>query len=510
MRIYHTLALKERFMKLLGFCGKSFFALSALSCALFAENYELNFMDESRSWNNESIWTPSGVPGASDNVTISATLSTAKEITVSDITEVGNITIDGLYIGARFYIGTSVSGSTIHGNLVIGDTYMVDDGIWRAAALRGKDHNLTIEGSIIFDADGESRNIDGADHISRPAFNLGGDWGSTVSGSIEVGKNAAVDSRTGLKTAILLDTSKSGVFQNLTIGVATNTEKGVVIHNVAQLNYEAGQTDTRLTLSKIGGYYICDQNISIGGVNGYGTLSTGITNVDADGNSVSGKTNLTFTNAAGVHTAFSGRLIRENDSYGDTIHITMDGQGKQTFKVQEVGSSSTVLQSVSVKNGVLEFSSPFNSGALSVEGGVFKAIDGGATFASATWSGGTFAFAAEPFLGGMADKISVEGKFVKAADGKIAIDFSGLDAESVLGATYDLISASAFEDAAGASLTVSDADEYFYALNLINAFADFSWNGNALQVTFSEVPEPAAFAVLIGAAALALAVRRRK
>ena len=113
-------------------------------------------------------------------------------------------------------------------------------------------------------------------------------------------------------------------------------------------------------------------------------------------------------------------------------------------------------------------------------------------------------------MGGMADKISVEGKFVKAADGKIAIDFSGLDAESVLGATYDLISASVFEDAAGASLTTSDADEYFYALNLVNAFADFSWNGNVLQVTFSEIPEPAAFAVLIGAAALALAVRRRK
>ena len=508
MRIYHTLALKERFMKLLGFCGKSFFALSALSCALFAENYELNFMDESRSWNNESIWTPSGVPGASDNVTISATLSTAEEITVSDITEVGNIPIDGLYIGARFYIGTSVSGSTIHGNLVIGDTYMVDDAIWRAAALRGKDHNLTIEGSIIFDADGESRNIDGADHISRPAFNLGGDWNSTVSGSIEVGKNAAVDSRTGLKTAILLDTSKSGVFQNLTIGVATNTEKGVVIHNVAQLNYEAGQTDTRFTISKIGGAYLGDQNISIGGINGYGTLATSMVNVDANGDPVSPRTNLTFTNAAGVHTTFSGSVVRENDSYGETLHITMDGQGRQTFKV--TGGSGSILQSVTVKNGTFEFSSPFNSGALSVEGGVFKAIDGGATFASATWSGGTFAFAAEPFLGGIADKISVDGKFVKAADGKIAIDFSGLDAESVLGATYDLISASVFEDATGISLTDSDADEYFYALNLINAFADFSWNGNTLQVTFSEVPEPAAFAAVIGAAALALAVRRRK
>lgn len=40
--------------------------------------------------------------------------------------------------------------------------------------------------------------------------------------------------------------------------------------------------------------------------------------------------------------------------------------------------------------------------------------------------------------------------------------------------------------------------------------ADFAWNGNVLQVTFSQVPEPAAFAALIGAAALALAARRRR
>lgn len=488
-----------------------FAAAFVLSSVSYAEDYEFNVPESNWvSWNSESAWTPSGVPGASDNVRISASLSGTGEITLADFTEVNDITIDGLYIGARFFINTSSTGSAVHGNITIGDNYFVDNGAWRAAAIRGKDHNLVIDGSIIFDATGASRNIDGTDHNSMPVFNLGGDWNSTVSGSIEIGQNAAVDSKTGLKTAILLDTSKSKVFQNLSIGVATNTEKGVVIHNVAQLNYEAGQTDTRFTISKIGGAYLGDQNISIGGINGYGTLATGIVNVDSAKNPVTGKTNLTFTNAEGVHTTFSGSLIRENDSYGDILNITMDGQGKQTFKVNESGSSSNILQSVTVKSGTFEFASRFNSGALSVEGGVFSAIDGGASFASASWSGGAFAFAAEPFMGGMADKISVEGKFVKAADGKIAIDFSGLDAESVLGATYDLISASVFEDAAGASLTTSDADEYFYALNLINAFADFSWNGNTLQVTFSEVPEPAAFAAVIGAAALALAVRRRK
>lgn len=490
-----------------------FAAAFALAAVSHAEDYELNDpSDKWVSWDSESAWTPSGIPGASDNVRISASLSGSDEITLADFKEVNDITIDGLYINARFFmeIAYSAPGCVIHGNVTIGDTYLTDDGLWRCAAIRGKDKTITIEGSIIFNATGESRTINGTEHKSHPAFNLGGDWKSTVCGGIEIGANAAVDSKTGLKTAILLDTSKSKVFQNLSIGVVTNTEKGVVIHNVAQLNYEAGQADTRFTISKIDGAYLGDQNISIGGINGYGTLATWMVNVDANGDPVSPRTNLTFTNAAGVHTTFSGSVIRENDPYGETLHITMDGQGRQTFKVNESGSSSNILQSVTVKNGTFEFASRFNSGALSVEGGVFSAIDGGATFASATWSGGTFAFAAEPFLGGIADKISVEGKFVKAADGKIGIDFSGLDAESVLGATYDLISASVFEDATGISLTDSDADEYFYALNLINAFADFSWNGNALQVTFSEVPEPATFAVLIGAAALALAVRRRK
>lgn len=495
------------FPKNLCICAAAF-AMAAVS---HAENYDFNATSENWvSWNSESTWTPSGVPGASDNAIISVSLPGTVEITLGDFAEAGNITVDGLYIGARFYIGTSSSGSTLHGNLTIGDTYMLNNDTWRAAAIRGKDNNLVIEGSIIFDATGAGKNIDGTDYLSRPIFNLGGDWNSTVSGSIEVGRNAVTDSRTGLKTAILLDTSKSGVFQNLSIGAVTNSDKGVVIHNVAQLNYDAGQADTRLTLSKIGGAYICDQNISIGGINGYGTLATGIVNVDADKNPVTGKTNLTFTNAAGVHTTFSGRLIRENDTYGDTLHIAMDGQGKQTFKVEMTGSSSNVLQSVTVKNGTLEFYSPFTSGALSVEGGVFSAIGGGASFASASWTGGAFAFAADPFMVGTADKISVDGKFVKGSEGKIAIDFSGLDAEGIIGATYDLISASVFEDATGASLTASDAGDYFYAVNLLNAIANFAWNENVLQVTFAQIPEPAACAALLGAGALALAFRRRR
>ena len=89
------------------------------------------------------------------------------------------------------------------------------------------------------------------------------------------------------------------------------------------------------------------------------------------------------------------------------------------------------------------------------------------------------------------------------------MDFSGLDAESILGATYDLISAESFEDAEGNSLTDSDADDYFSAI-INNALADFSWSDNTLQVTFVQVPEPAALSLIFGALAVGYALRRRK
>ena len=75
------------------------------------------------------------------------------------------------------------------------------------------------------------------------------------------------------------------------------------------------------------------------------------------------------------------------------------------------------------------------------------------------------------------------------------------------GTVLELITAQALE---GFS-SDTDADEDFLAKNLANGYADFEWIGNTLTVSFSAVPEPAALAAIIGAAALAIAaVRRRK
>lgn len=485
----------------------SLIGFSVLPMAFGAVDYKFNSL-ESVSWDSESAWTSNGVPGAADNAIFSNHLTSTKEISISNFKEVNDISFDGLYIGARLFINTVQEGSIINGNVYVGDTYLYNNDSWRCVGIRGRNFPLTIKGSIIFNATGASKNINGTDYTSRPIINIGGDWNSTVASSIEIGENAVVDSKTGLKAAIILDTSVSKVFQNLSLGLATDQEKGVVIHNVVQLNYAAGQADTRLTLGKLGGGYLGDQNISIGGINGYGTLATCIINGStADGTPIYAKSNLTLTNAAGVNTYYEGNLFRENTDYNDSFTITMDGDGKQTMKI--TSANTDIISSVTVKKGDFVFYSPINSGSLRMEGGSFSAINGGVTFNSASWAGGKFVFSPESIQGGTADKITIDGKFVKEGGEKIVMDFSGLDAESILGATYDLISAESFEDAEGNSLTDSDADDYFSA-TIENALADFSWSDNTLQVTFVQVPEPAALSLIFGALAVGYALRRRK
>ena len=140
-----------------------------------------------------------------------------------------------------------------------------------------------------------------------------------------------------------------------------------------------------------------------------------------------------------------------------------------------------------------------------MEGGKFGAVNGSVEFDSAVWSGGKISYANhEAFLGGTPEMIIINGEFEKASDGQIAIDFEGLDATDLIGYSFDLISADSIKG------FLDDANDDFVAENLKNALADFAWNGGTLQVTFTQVPEPAALAALIGAFALLFAIRRRR
>ena len=445
-------------------------------------------------------WEPSGYsPSGFDNVTIgnfTATTSSSDNLyKINGFTEVNDLRIENLVLpdSVRFFIYTVSSGTpTINGNVFVGNIDV--GGEWRSPNIRGYGVDFVVKGSITIAP------TSGTSQSNASVLTFGGTNRSGFFNSLSIGENAAVDSSTGYKTAVYLDASYAGANLELAgVNLDGSTHNWAVIHGVVQMNNSAdGQKFASLMIGRNEAEKYCDSHVAIGGLNGSGRIITKLLSDDSN----AATSYLTFQNAEGVNTSFTGSLRRAQGNYRDNVAFIMDGAGTQSVSLS--GNSGAGVVGVTVKNGTFYLGNSDSSGALVMEGGKFGAINGGTAFDSAVWKGGAFSFANhETFYGGTPDKITVTGTFSKEAEGQIAVDFEGLDATDLIGYTFDLISAGVVDGTFS-----SDANDDFAARNLLNAMADFAWNGNALQVTFSQVPEPAAFAALIGAVALALAARR--
>lgn len=449
-------------------------------------------------------WEPSGYsPSGFDNVTIgnftATTSSRDNQYKINGFTEVNDLRIENLVLpdSVRFFIYTVSSGTpTINGNVFVGNIDVGGNGgEWRSPNIRGYGVDFVVKGSITIAP------TSGTSQSNASVLTFGGTNRSGFFKSLSIGENAAVDSSTGYKTAVYLDASYAGANLELAgVNLDGSTHNWAVIHGVVQMNNSAdGQKFASLMIGRNEAEKYCDSHVAIGGLNGSGRITTKLLSDDSN----AATSYLTFQNAEGVNTSFTGSVRRAMGNYRDNVAFVMDGAGTQSVSLS--GNSGAGVVGVTVKNGTFYLGNSDSSGALVMEGGKFGAINGGTAFDSAVWKGGAFSFANhETFYGGTPDKITVTGTFSKEAEGQIAVDFEGLDATDLIGYTFDLISAGVVDGTFS-----SDANDDFAARNLLNAMADFAWNGNALQVTFSQVPEPAAFAALIGAAALALAARRR-
>lgn len=448
-------------------------------------------------------WEPSGYsPSGFDNVTIgnftATTSSSDNQYKINGFTEVNDLRIENLVLpdSVRFFIYTVSSGTpTINGNVFVGNIDVGGNGgEWRSPNIRGYGVDFVVKGSITIAP------TSGTSQSNASVLTFGGTNRSGFFNSLSIGENAAVDSSTGYKTAVYLDASYAGANLELAgVNLDGSTHNWAVIHGVVQMNNSAdGQKFASLMIGRNEAEKYCDSHVAIGGLNGSGRIITKLLSDDSN----AATSYLTFQNAEGVNTSFTGSLRRAQGNYRDNVAFIMDGAGTQSVSLS--GNSGAGVVGVTVKNGTFYLGNSDSSGALVMEGGKFGAINGGTVFDSAVWKGGAFSFANhETFYGGTPDKITVTGTFSKEAEGQIAVDFEGLDATDLIGYTFDLISAGVVDGTFS-----SDANDDFAARNLLNAMADFAWNGNALQVTFSQVPEPAAFAALIGAVALALAARR--
>lgn len=450
-------------------------------------------------------WTPSGYsPSGFDNIAFenftATTSSSDNQYKINGFTEVNDLRIENLVLpdSVRFFIYTVSSGiPTINGNVFVGNIDVGGNGgEWRSPNIRGYGVDFVVKGSITIAP------TSGTSQSNASVLTFGGTNRSGFFNSLSIGENAAVDSSTGYKTAVYLDASYAGANLELAgVNLDGSTHNWAVIHGVVQMNNSAdGQKFASLMIGRNEAEKYCDSHVAIGGLNGSGRITTKLLSDDSN----AATSYLTFQNAEGVNTSFTGSVRRAMGNYRDNVAFVMDGAGTQSVSLS--GNSGAGVVGVTVKNGTFYLGNSDSSGALVMEGGKFGAINGGTAFDSAVWKGGAFSFANhETFYGGTPDKITVTGTFSKEAEGQIAVDFEGLDATDLIGYTFDLISAGVVDGTFS-----SDANDDFAARNLLNAMADFAWNGNALQVTFSQVPEPAAFAALIGAVALALAARRRR
>lgn len=183
--------------------------------------------------------------------------------------------------------------------------------------------------------------------------------------------------------------------------------------------------------------------------------------------------------------------------------------------VQHLSNSENELTSVTVNRGELSMVAK-NAGAVSLAGGILSVYDANGTITdnvlnadSMSWSGGTvklavgidfnsqIALSGALSKGENADGLAIELEF---ADG-VAEEFAAL-LETQESIVRELITYESSDFGANdASVSVIGPDGFSYEL---------LFGKNALSVSIAQVPEPATLAAIFGAAALALAISRRR
>ena len=230
------------------------------------------------------------------------------------------------------------------------------------------------------------------------------------------------------------------------------------------------------------------------GSNLYGYNMLSISGINSD-------RTLTFTNKAGTVASWSGAI----DNGGNRFNIVMDESAAGS---QDLDIVSGTVNDIALKGGIFYISSvSATTGTLSIDGGFYNTKGDGAKFAAIDLSSGGFIFESGALENGY--EISA-GKISKSGTEKIAVDFNGLYAPEYYGYEFVLISADAVDE----TIDLENANRDFAAANLYDGCAIFKWVENegkyALSVTFSEAPEPATVAMLLGAGALFFALRKKR
>lgn len=416
-------------------------------------------------WNDTSKWTPTVSEVAGNDLNLNFSTTTEVTSTINAGFTAGDVVVNlkqnapSAADGGRGHFFVNIEGNTTFDSL----TYNMTSPAWWGSYIRIKTGStLTINNDLYAGNSGTNANF-----INFASNNMADYLGNIyVKGNLVFTSNAP-----GPQTHALW------------------TQLGDFTVNGAFVMKAANVGDT-------GRWRISNATTTIGGLSGE---STSVHQIYIDND-----TSITFTNKSDY--SWNG-LITDADSgaaNAKKLNIVMDASatGKQTMSI--TGGS---LNDITLNGGKFVLSSTTattaTTGKVSLNGGYFGVGNTSTAINSAEWNSGGLLFDMAAIKNGY--KITIENAFTKNGDGLIEIDFDGLNGADYIDDTFELLSAGSLE-----GFDVDDANAYFVAKNLYGALADFAWDGNSLFVTFTQIPEPAALAAIIGAAALLFALRRKR
>lgn len=434
--------------------------LGAKSLSLITgENGEVT---EKFDWNDTSKWTPTVSEVAGNDLNLNFSTTTEVSSTINAGFTAGDVVVNlkqnapSAADGGRGHFFVNIEGNTTFDSL----TYNMTSPAWWGSYIRIKTGStLTINNDLYAGNSGTNANF-----INFASNNMADYLGNIyVKGNLVFTSNAY-----GPQTHALW------------------TQLGDFTVNGAFVMKAANVGDT-------GRWRISNATTTIGGLSGE---STSVHQIRIDND-----TSITFTNKSDYSWNGSITDVDGGAANSKKLNIVMDASatGKQTMSITN-GS----LNDITLNGGKFVLSSATaTTGKVSLNGGYFGVGNNSTAINSAEWTSGGLLFDMAAIKNGY--KITIENAFTKNGDGLIEIDFDGLNGADYIDDTFELLSAGSLE-----GFDVDDANANFVAKNLSGALADFAWDGNNLSVTFTQVPEPAALAAFIGAAALLFALRRKR
>lgn len=457
--IFTEIELKDNFMKI-SYCRTLIYSLVTAASAIAANAENLSLItgenkaltDTGWNWSDTSKWSPTVSEVAGNDLTIDAVTTTEITSTISDGFTAGDVNI---ILNQNAPAGSS--GGHGHFFLNIDGNATFDNFTWKTTSAQWW-------GSYIKIKTGSTLTI-------RNDLTLGNSASNAY--FISFIPDNDINYKGNLRIEGDINYYANGSSSNaLWTGLNSLTVKGAV----SMINQNGN----------IGKWEIENNNTTIGGLSGADTSNNTIF--------LRKDTAITFTNSGDY--SWNGSI-----NSGKLFDIAMDDSatGKQTIKLTD-----GAINNLTLNGGKFVLASAnATTGTLYLNGGYFGAANNSTVINSAQWNSGGLLFDMAALENGY--KISIAGVFSKNADGQIEINFDGLNGAVYIGDTFELISAGSLD-----GFNLDDANADFAAVNLLNAIAEFSWNDGTLSVTFGQIPEPAAVAMLLGAAVLFFALRRKR